>query len=76
MRCSIWAGWPRRWPPGAGMCPYLSQEPSSMLQADVKLERDTADMYGKFLQKLGDPGLRGLLERIHGHELYHEMSYA
>ncbi len=53
----------------------LSQEPSSMLRADVKLERDTADMYEKFLQKLGDPGLRKLLERIRGHELYHERLF-
>ncbi|HDN78884.1 MAG TPA: ferritin-like domain-containing protein, partial [Chloroflexi bacterium] len=53
----------------------LSQELPSMLQADVKLEKGTAEMYGKYLQWIEEPELRGLLEHIRDHELYHEKLF-
>ncbi|MGC8873411.1 MAG: ferritin-like domain-containing protein [Chloroflexia bacterium] len=47
-----------------------------MLQADIRLEHDTAAMYEKFERQIEDPGLKDLLQYIRGHELYHEALFS
>lgn len=53
-----------------------AQQAQAMLEADIRLEHDTAAMYDKFLRQIGDPGLKELLGYIRGHELYHESLFA
>jgi bacterioferritin len=45
------------------------------LEADIKIEREVADMYDKAAQKLKDPDLKKLLVRIRDHENYHEKVF-
>lgn len=47
----------------------------AMLEADIRLEHDTAAMYEKFGRQIQDPGLKDLLDYIRGHELYHESLF-
>jgi len=54
----------------------LSREPRPMLQADVKLERDTAQAYENRLRQIKDADLKRLLTHIRNHELYHEELFA
>ncbi len=53
----------------------LSADPQTMLEADVKLEQETSAMYGQFLEKLSDPGVKGVVEDARGQELYHEKLF-
>jgi len=48
---------------------------TAMLQADIQLEHGTAATYERFIGQIEDPGLRGLLEYIRGHEVYHEALF-
>lgn len=45
------------------------------LEADIRIEREVADMYDKAAQKMKDPDLKKLLIRIRDHENYHEKVF-
>ena len=48
-----------------------SRKPVSMLNADIKIEKQVAVVYDKAAKETDDPGLRKLLTRMRDHELYH-----
>jgi bacterioferritin len=48
-----------------------SANPVDMLKADIAIEKKVAEAYDKAAQKMKDPGLKKLLERIRDHEIYH-----
>jgi len=50
----------------------LPTDPQAMLEADIKLENETAAMYGQFIEKMVDPGAKGVIDDARGQELYHE----
>jgi len=50
----------------------LPADPEAMLEADVKLENETAAMYGQFIEQMVDPGAKGVIDDARGQELYHE----
>ena len=50
----------------------LPRELSAMLQADIQLEHETAEQYGKYVAQMEDEELKELVERIKDHELYHK----
>jgi len=50
----------------------LPVDPEAMLQADIKLENETAAMYAKFIEQMVDPGAKGVIDDARGQELYHE----
>ena len=50
----------------------LPTETEEMLAADIRAERAVTTDYGKSIAKMDDPGLRELLVRIQGHEIYHD----
>ncbi len=48
-----------------------SKKAVSMLNADIKIEKQVAAAYDKAAKETDDPGLKKLLTRIRDHELYH-----
>ncbi|MCX6005897.1 MAG: ferritin-like domain-containing protein [Chloroflexi bacterium] len=48
-----------------------SKHPSSMLNADIKIEKEVAAKYDASARVVSDPKLKKLLTRIRDHELYH-----
>ena len=42
-----------------------------MLKADIRIEKQVAEEYGRAAKAISDDGLRKLLKRISGHEKYH-----
>jgi bacterioferritin len=48
-----------------------SRHPSSMLNADIKIEKEVAAKYDASVKEVSDPKLKKLLTRIRDHELYH-----
>ncbi len=54
----------------------LPQTPLEMLDANVKLEQDTAAMYAQYIPKMSDPGLKGVVDDARGQELYHESLFS
>jgi len=50
----------------------LPADPEAMLEADIKLENETAAMYGQFIGQMVDPGAKGVIDDARGQELYHE----
>ena len=48
-----------------------SRKAVSMLNADIKIEKQVAAAYDKAAKETDDPGLKKLLTRIRDHELYH-----
>jgi bacterioferritin len=48
-----------------------SRHPLSMLNADIKIEKEVAAKYGASAKEVSDPKLKKLLTRIRNHELYH-----
>ncbi len=53
----------------------LPADPEAMLAADVKLENETAAMYGQFIEQMADPGAKGIIDDARGQELYHESLF-
>jgi len=53
----------------------LPADPQAMLEADVKLETETAAMYGQFIAQMADPGAKGVIDDARGQELYHESLF-
>jgi bacterioferritin len=53
----------------------LPTDPQAMLEADVKLETETAAMYGQFIGQMVDPGAKGVIDDARGQELYHESLF-
>ncbi|MBN1376547.1 MAG: ferritin-like domain-containing protein [Dehalococcoidia bacterium] len=47
------------------------RKPSSMLNADIKIEKQVAAKYDKAAKSTADPKVKKLLTRIRDHELYH-----
>ena len=48
-----------------------STNPADMLRADIKIEKEVADIYDKAAGETEDPDLKKLLLRIRDNELYH-----
>ena len=48
---------------------------AAMLESDISLEQGTSAMYGQFLTRMVDPGLKGVVEDARGQELYHESLF-
>lgn len=48
-----------------------SRKLGDMLRSDIEIEKKVAETYDKAAQKMKDPGLKKLLERIRDHEIYH-----
>jgi len=46
-------------------------KPSSMLSADIKIEKEVAAKYDAAAKEIADPKLKKLFTRIRDHELYH-----
>lgn len=53
----------------------LPADPQAMLEANVKLENETAAMYGQFIAQMVDPGAKGVIDDARGQELYHESLF-
>ncbi len=53
----------------------LPADPQAMLEADIKLENETAAMYGQFIAQMVDPGAKGVIDDARGQELYHEKLF-
>ena len=49
----------------------MSTEPSSMLRADIDVEREVSGVYEKAAAEVDDPGLKRLFRRMQSHEDYH-----
>jgi rubrerythrin len=48
-----------------------SKEMADMLKADIKIEKEVAAEYDRAAKEVKDRGLKDLLNRIKGHEVYH-----
>lgn len=48
-----------------------SRKMADMLKADIKIEEEVAAEYGRAAKEVKDRGLKDLLTRIQGHEVYH-----
>lgn len=48
-----------------------SKKMADMLKADIKIEKEVAAEYGRAAREVKDRGLKDLLTRIQGHEVYH-----
>ncbi len=48
-----------------------STKTADMLRADIKVEKEVADVYDRAAKEVADPGLKKLLLRIRDHEVYH-----
>jgi len=53
----------------------MPSDPQAMLEADVKLEQETAAMYAQFIAQMADPGAKGVIDDARGQELYHESLF-
>ncbi|MFC1919405.1 ferritin-like domain-containing protein [Chloroflexota bacterium] len=53
-----------------------SQDMRDMLRADIKVEREVAEEYGRQVKEVKDAGLKKLLARIQGHEVYHDQVFS
>jgi bacterioferritin len=53
----------------------LPADPEAMLEADIRLENETAAMYGQFVEQMVDPGAKGVIDDARGQELYHETLF-
>lgn len=53
----------------------LPADPEAMLEANIKLESETAAMYGQFIEQMVDPGAKGVIDDARGQELYHESLF-
>jgi bacterioferritin len=48
-----------------------SKKMADMLEADIKIENEVAAEYARAAKEIKDPGLKDLIMRIQGHEVYH-----
>ena len=48
-----------------------SKKMADMLRADITIEKEVAAEYGRAVKEVKDRGLKDLLTRIQGHEVYH-----
>ena len=53
----------------------IPQDTDAMLEANIKLEQQTSEMYGQFLTRMVDSGLKDVVNDARGHELYHEQLF-
>lgn len=53
-----------------------SKDMRDMLKADIKVEREVAAEYGRQVEEVKNAGLKKLLARIQGHEVYHDQVFS
>lgn len=53
----------------------LPADPAEKLQADIRLEQETAAQYARYLPQMTDPAVQGVLDDARGQELYHESLF-
>jgi bacterioferritin len=54
----------------------LPSEAKAMLEADVKLEQETAAQYAEYLTQMMDPGIKGVVDDARDQEEYHESLFS
>jgi bacterioferritin len=54
----------------------LPPEAAAMLDADVKLEQETAAQYADYLTQMVDAGIKGVVDDARGQEEYHESLFS
>jgi bacterioferritin len=54
----------------------MSRDIQDMLKADIKVEREVAEEYGRQAGEVQEEGLKRLLSRIQGHEVYHDKVFS
>jgi bacterioferritin len=54
----------------------MSRNMRDMLKADIKVEREAVEEYGRRAKEISEEGLKRLLTRIQSHEVYHDLVFS
>ncbi|MDP6495567.1 MAG: ferritin-like domain-containing protein [Dehalococcoidia bacterium] len=54
----------------------MSRNMRDMLKANIKVEREAVEEYGRHAKEISEEGLKRLLTRIQSHEVYHDLIFS